>query len=363
MGSKGLRWAALAGCGWVAGCFSGGKGPASDAGPGGDAIRVEADAGPPTSTAVDVLFVVDNSASMAEEQVSLAAGLPTFIAALETAAGGRPDLHLGVISSDVGIGPFQLMGCNANGDNGLLLGNAGGCPGVAEPFLIDSPDGAGGRTINYPEGQLAETFGCMVQLGTLGCGFEQTLESLDRALTPGSNPGFIRSDALLAIVILSDEDDCSASDTAMFDTSQTTLDSTLGPLSSYRCFEFGVECSPDSRTQVGARSDCQVRSASPYMPTSDEYAASLLSLKPASEIITAVIAGPTAPVAVGINDLGNPELEPSCSSASGEAVPALRLHAFVSAFPNHHTSSICGNLTSSLTAIAELIATRLAPLP
>jgi hypothetical protein len=77
------------------------------------------------------------------------------------------------------------------------------------------------------------------QVGTGGCGFEQQLESAYKAIAPdtvsfpggrhgnasagGPNAGFVRSDAILAIVHLSDEDDCSVSDTGgeMFDTNTT----------------------------------------------------------------------------------------------------------------------------------------------
>jgi hypothetical protein len=66
---------------------------------------------------VDILFVIDNSGSMDEEQASLAANFPVFIERLETIEGGLPNVHLGVVSSDVGAGPFSISMCDGNGDN------------------------------------------------------------------------------------------------------------------------------------------------------------------------------------------------------------------------------------------------------
>ena len=50
-----------------------------------------------------------------------------------------------------------------------------------------------------------------------GCGFEHQLASIDRALgadgqgpAPATNLGFLRSEAYLGIVMLTNEDDCSA---------------------------------------------------------------------------------------------------------------------------------------------------------
>ncbi len=63
---------------------------------------------------------------------------------------------------------------------------------------------------------LAETFACAAELGTGGPGAEMPLLALDWALTrrleDGSNAGFFRDDALWAIVIMTDQDDCSRED-------------------------------------------------------------------------------------------------------------------------------------------------------
>ena len=51
---------------------------------------------------VDLLFVIDDSPSMADKQANLAANFPNFINVLNTIQGGLPDVHIGVVTSDVG---------------------------------------------------------------------------------------------------------------------------------------------------------------------------------------------------------------------------------------------------------------------
>lgn len=53
---------------------------------------------------VDLLFVIDNSASMAAKQAHLLESLSTMMGALEKLDGGLPDVHIGVVSSDLGAG-------------------------------------------------------------------------------------------------------------------------------------------------------------------------------------------------------------------------------------------------------------------
>jgi hypothetical protein len=307
---------------------------------------------------LDLLFVIDNSGSMYEEQVSLAANFSRFLSALENLEGGLPSLHVGVVSTDLGAEPYNLPNCEGNGDNGVLQSTPQGqCTGPNGAFIQDTLNPDGTRTRNY-DGTLSDTFACIARLGTSGCGFEQQLESMRRALD-GRNAGFLRPDANLGVVFVTDEDDCSVFDTAMYDPSQTTLDSPLGPLSSFRCFEFGVECAndPDPR-EAGPRQDCQPRSSSPYMHGAQEYIDFLRGLKPSPEqVMVAGIIGDPVPVAVG-NDpqTGNPMLLPSCTSGAGQAAPGVRLRAFLDGFPNRYAfGSICNeNLSDILTSLGSM---------
>lgn len=347
---------------------TGERGGVIDAGAVGafDAAQGTADADVPPAEVrgVDILFVIDNSGSMREEQASLVANFERFVTVLNNIEGGLPDIHIGVVSTNAGSGQ-GITGCEGDGDNGILLNApSGACtPPGPERYIRDvaSPDGL--TRITNHGGSLADSFSCIAELGITGCGFEQPLEAMRRALD-GSNPqnaGFLRPDALLAVVIITDEDDCSVDDVALFDPSPALdrIDSVLGPLSSFRCFEFGVQCDPDTPRAAGPRVDCVPRDNSAYMPSVGEYADFLKGLKadPANVVVAAIIGNPT-PVSVGAFN-GEPTLEASCSSGAGEADPAVRLTAFLDEFPQRSTSStICDDdLSDALTLIADLVAT------
>ncbi|HTM20498.1 MAG TPA: hypothetical protein VL172_08325, partial [Kofleriaceae bacterium] len=123
---------------------------------------------------LDLLFVIDNSRSMTPEQDSLAVNFYRLIDALESLPTGLPNLHIGVISTDMGAGES----CNTN-DGGRLQVTprvAGCAPPGPEPYIVDI-----GGVRNY-SGTLADTFSCIARLGPNGCGFEQTLSSLRAAL-------------------------------------------------------------------------------------------------------------------------------------------------------------------------------------
>jgi hypothetical protein len=208
---------------------------------------------------VDILFMVDNSNSMAQEQEALKAQFPTLINVLTSGerTPGDPmpfppakDLHLGVVSSDMGlVGVSGVSLCMGFGDDGIMIDPAAqGCSGGV----------SGQRFLSYTAGvtdpgALATNFGCLATLGTGGCGFEQQLESTLKALWPRNdfsiktgepiaknridflkdmtgggfghgdqeNKGFLRNKvqdglSLAAIVIVSDEEDCSSRDTSHF---------------------------------------------------------------------------------------------------------------------------------------------------
>jgi hypothetical protein len=322
---------------------------------------VRLDAGPPPNSGVDILFVVDNSGSMQEEQVALTGAFGGFMTALETAAGGTlPDVHVGVISTDLGAPPFTISGCGGNGDNGILQSAPqGACTSPDDAYISDIEISPGVRQTNY-SGTIADTFECIAPLGINGCGFEQPLEAMRRALNGSNqeNAGFLRAGAALAVIILSDEDDCSTADTAMFDTSQTDINDPLGQLSSFRCFEFGVVCDPDDPRTVGTKSDCVVRDPSPYMYGTDEYVDFLKSLKPETWLVVATIQGPTSPVDVQL-DFDTVLLQPSCTSSDGAGVPGIRLATFTSSFLHSHQGLVCGGIPTALDQIAVDIAAAL----
>lgn len=232
------------------------------------------------------------------------------------------------------------------------------CPVPDGLFIRDVQGPDGDRERNY-EGSLAETFSCIARLGTQGCGFEQQLEAMRRALDPalGLNPGFLRHDARLAVIVVSDEDDCSASDRALFDPRRTDL----GPLSNFRCFEHGVICDVSDPRFIGNHPGCQPRQDSPYVHGVDEYVEFLRSLKrePERDVMVAGILGKSIdPIRVESTTTG-PEVAQSCFSDEADtqgAFPPVRLRAFLEAFDVHKQTNICtGDLADALDEIGEFI--------
>ena len=225
---------------------------------------------------VDVLFVIDNSSSMLPKQERLIAEFPRFVDRFTKA---RPAwYHFGVITSDLGAGSFtdSLKQCQPGGDGGRLqlLGAAhdAACqPVTGGGRFIDYNqlvlDEAGQPTSNLPAGQsLGTTFGCMASVGDAGCGFEQPLEAARLALLspPVENEGFLRDDAYLVVIFLTDEDDCSAPEgSLLYDPGAVAL----GGFSSYRCSRYSVVCGPNAAPlpdgpSNGKLTDCRDADAS-----------------------------------------------------------------------------------------------------
>jgi len=179
-----------------AGPVDAGMDAATDAGGECDAGPVILDAGG-DELVVDLLFVVDNSRSMSEEQRALAAQFPMLVRVLATGdlnGDGRADfepvsdLQVGVITTELSVGPWDVGGCEvepAEGDDGVLrtlprFGSRDVCDREYPPFL-------GYRPADDDPEELAHDFGCVALVGTQGCGVEQPLEAALKALTPADS--------------------------------------------------------------------------------------------------------------------------------------------------------------------------------
>ncbi|MBA2319727.1 MAG: VWA domain-containing protein [Deltaproteobacteria bacterium] len=125
----------------------------------------------------DVLFVVDDSGSMSEEQDRLAANFSAFLEVMEA---GDAEWQLGVATTDV-----------TTAEAGLLRG------GIFSP---STP-------------ALAQAVGAAVAVGTDGSRDEAGLEAAALAVD-GRNAGFVRPGAELHVVVFSDEDDLSDGEVA-----------------------------------------------------------------------------------------------------------------------------------------------------
>ena len=116
---------------------------------------------------LDLLFMIDDSPSMSEEQANLARNFPRLIEALKKLPAGFPDLHLGVLSSDMGAGAAPLVGGCATslGDRGVLQVRGGcGLDPSKGRYLISQ----NGGTQNNFEGDIAGVFACLATLGYRG---------------------------------------------------------------------------------------------------------------------------------------------------------------------------------------------------
>jgi hypothetical protein len=296
---------------------------------------------------LDLLFMIDNSPSMLPKQSALKAALPRLATVLENFAATRPiSYHIGVITSDLGASGSTVSNCRRPPDGGVLGGDGARLQplGAAHAASCGTLQGASNfidlnqiaQTNNLPtNGQgLATTIQCMVSVGEQGCGFEMSLESVYRALHDPipENAGFLRPDALLAVLYLTDEDDCSApAVTNLFEGTATQF----GQLSGYRCAAYGVQCGqppmlpPRDTTSDGGLLGCegataavggQLLEVSRYI---DYFGNSLveggLKANPA-EVLMAAIFAPVEPFEIIGKSLFNQQ---PCSPISGQCQPAV----------------------------------------
>ena len=150
-----------------------------------------------------------------------------------------------------------------------------------------------GKWLERTDPNVDGTFSCVAKVGDDGPGIEMPLLAAEMAFSDavasGANTGFLRDDALLALVILTDEDDCSQERREVNEL-------------------MSGQCARDELTSV------------------DRHLAFFDNLKDQRERwAAAVIAGPT-----------------SCTSANGDAAKANRLLEFIDKTgPNGVFSSIC----------------------
>ncbi len=225
---------------------------------------------------IDVLLVIDNSGSMADKQAILAHAVPDLVGALvnppclspegqrqamagplEPCPDGMDrefdpiaDMHVGIISSSIGShGSDQCVGVKhvSENDQAHLLVRSGIGPDDGpvsglngQSFLVWDPetddgssDGTGAAETQAMISTLTEMVG---GVGEVGCGYEAPfeawyrflvdpnpyesitvvdgvaqLEGTDQALLTDRS-GFLRPDSMLAIIMLTDENDCSIRD-------------------------------------------------------------------------------------------------------------------------------------------------------
>ena len=162
----------------------------------------------------DILFVVDNSGSMAANQQRVATDLPVFVAELQKSGGVANSYRVGLTSTSVYLA-YQYFDTVAY----FYYPQAG--------WLVNLPllDGGTGteRYLDDSDPDLVPRFAlAMTAVGIDGSGQETPFEAariaLLDAVAPASpdggpaNAGFLRDGARLMVVAVSDEDDCSETD-------------------------------------------------------------------------------------------------------------------------------------------------------
>ncbi len=178
---------------------------------------------------VDFLFVIDNSGSMADEQLNLIASFPQFISTIQTTLDEAQDYHVMVIDTDAWVyeqcpglcdlfmtclvdpqfecGVTEPMECED------ILGAGVTWPRGAQASNEDCMFASGARYMDESEPDLSASFQCAARVGTGATSDpEKPMESMVAAVTPNTpaatcNTGFVRDDAILVVTFITDEDD------------------------------------------------------------------------------------------------------------------------------------------------------------
>jgi hypothetical protein len=387
---------------------------------------------------VDILFVIDNSGSMGEEQGLLAQNFPAFIGVLEDPE-VKANYRIGVTTTDNGnpwcgstspeAGKLQLSSCRGRTGQFVFNGNppadatAVACTDVCSTDNIEilptttefDPEPAPRPWLENIEGKTnlagelttTEAFQCFGPQGIAGCGFESHLESMYKAFLRANDDkedqfGFLRSNAILSIVHVTDEVDCSYNNAhqsiflpADEGGAQTFWsDPTASAPTSAVCWNAGVVCEGSGTPYDSCRSvnkgedgsldvsdgDAVLHPLSRYTSYVQELEAAKQEITPSQEVLVAVIGG-VPPEYDGeltySNSLNDTEqndfgIGAGCEYDDGDpttplatARPPVRLREFAEEFQVGsavNLYSICQeSYTDALEAIAETIRDQIKP--
>ena len=150
---------------------------------------------------VDILFVIDNSLSMDPHQANLRKNISKFVREFDQDA--TVDFHIGVVSI------YDRLTIKADGENYFPIGKLRPLVDSTKPGQLVPGTFVSRKTPNY-----TQVLGDSLVLGTTppshnGPEYEEMLSPVLPALDANVNPGFIRPDAHLAVVFLTDADDSS----------------------------------------------------------------------------------------------------------------------------------------------------------
>ena len=251
------------------------------------------------SNKLDILWIVDNSGSMCEEQAAVREAAADFVAPL--VASGL-DLQIGIITTDM----FDPV------ESGRLQTTFDAEPGASCSIQIDTqlcrpsyPTLLRSGDYVDAEGAFSRDLGCMLTQGTRGNGFEMGLEAAlvatSSARLDGPNAGLVRPDADLALVFLTDENDCS---------DRGALDLVNGNV---------CEWESDGLVPVAT------------------YREHFRALKAGRNVLVATIIAPDN----GVRHRAPEMVIPSCVSDAGEGYQGWRYEAFRHGFASGWSHSVC----------------------
>lgn len=383
---------------------------------------------------VDILFVIDNSRSMAEEQATLARNFGPLIERLEQ-DDVRANYRIAITTTDNGHihctgrdgGQFKTLSClkrpsdfEAVIDGQELDFFEDACSSICEhedieilpTATFDDPEPKARPWIeningvtNLPEGiSPVEAFECLAPQGLTGCGFEAPLESMRLALTRADRDeepenSFMRPGAILAVIFVTDEADCSAQYSTVkepwdvTDTGNRSLWSEQnradGRLTSEVCWFAGVECeeqadgtqecwaadkTPDG-TEAADEEDAVLFPLDRYVNFLTELEEDKKTINPDQEILVGVLTGVPTDYQGGqiyysdgqdADFLRETGTGAGCSSSNGEAAPPVRMAEFADAFSTGDEDvnlfSVCReDYSESMSAIADAIGKQVRP--
>jgi hypothetical protein len=381
---------------------------------------------------VDILFVIDNSGSMAEEQALLSANFASFINKLEDPA-VRANYRIGITTTDVGGNPrcpnttpengnLVLSSCVDRAGNGEFESNdddfsfacndfcdkADADLGIKPTKIEGSDEAAPRKWLENIEGDInvegvssmVEAFQCYGPQGVAGCGFESHLESMYLALAKAKdkksqqNYGFLRERAILSVVFITDEADCSFNPDAkeIFTTNKVFWDdpeTDVAP-SSAACWNAGVACSGsechaenyDLDGNPGASDeDAVLQPISKYVDFLQGLENTKKTFDAKQEVLVSLIAGVPVGYERGEAEIPYaPALDPEYQSLFGigpgciigdpadpetDAVPPVREREFAEAFEVNDARnlySICqDDYSAALQAIADALVQQIKP--
>jgi hypothetical protein len=382
----------------------------------GDPGDGDGDGDPACVSALDIVFVVDNSGTMGTIQARLASSISGLIDPLDAAG---VDWRIGITTSDNGnpwcqngvttpeAGRMVLVPCKQRlqeflFNNGMVDATDLACndvcsldadwSGVTPTTTQLDPNPAPRPWVEKIDGvtNLADdvdpvaALGCLLPMGINGCGFEQQLESAYLALRRAENVaednyGFLRSDASLLVVIVSDEVDCSHdpvySEIFDQDGNKAFWSDPASPFpTSAVCWNAGVECigdpsaydscDPTNKDVDGnlgvADADAVLRPLSRYLDLLEGLEIQLQALDPNATVRVSILGGVgldgTPTYAAALND---PDFQtsfgigPGCTSPGINGLPPVRMR-HVSAQTGGTSRSVCADeYASALTEIVE----------